>query len=193
MHVNTEARHGIGRGLRMLVATALLPALVAAAAAQSPYAGQEQRPLKALSDEEIQALLDGRGLGLAKAAELNGYPGPMHVLESADTLQLTAAQRAAAQQIYDRMRAEARRLGALIVAQEEELDRGFARQTIDAPRLERAVRALAHLWGELRLVHLRAHVELKPILTPEQIAAYDVLRGYRAPGPTPPPHGHGRH
>ena len=30
----------------------------------------------------------GRGMGLALAAELNGYPGPAHVLELADKLDL---------------------------------------------------------------------------------------------------------
>jgi hypothetical protein len=56
----------------------------------SPYAGQEQRPIKALSDQEVAALLAGQGAGFAKAAELNGYPGPMHVLELADRLALSA-------------------------------------------------------------------------------------------------------
>ncbi len=41
-----------------------------------PYAGLQARPVKALSDQQIADLKAGRGMGLALAAELNGYPGP---------------------------------------------------------------------------------------------------------------------
>ena len=43
------------------------------------YAGQQARSIKALDDAEIDTLLNGRGMGLARAAELNHYPGPKHV------------------------------------------------------------------------------------------------------------------
>ena len=49
----------------------------------SPYAGQQTRAIKALSPEDLAGLLNGEGRGMAKAAELNGYPGPVHVLELA--------------------------------------------------------------------------------------------------------------
>jgi hypothetical protein len=42
----------------------------------TPYAGQQTGTIKALSDEDITALLKGDGMGFAKVAELNGYPGP---------------------------------------------------------------------------------------------------------------------
>jgi hypothetical protein len=44
------------------------------AQSQSPYVGQEFREIKALSPQEISDYLSGKGMGLAKAAELNGYP-----------------------------------------------------------------------------------------------------------------------
>jgi hypothetical protein len=44
----------------------------------SPYAGEQGRAIKALSQKEVSDLLDGAGMGYAKAAELNRYPGPMH-------------------------------------------------------------------------------------------------------------------
>ena len=50
---------------------------------ETPYAGQQTRTIKALSDDEIAALRNGEGMGMAKAAELNGYPGPIHVLSLA--------------------------------------------------------------------------------------------------------------
>ena len=65
-------------------ASALLLLIAFAAAAgsslaqsQQPYAGLEGRSVKALSEQQIADLRAGRGMGLALAAELNGYPGPM--------------------------------------------------------------------------------------------------------------------
>ncbi|MGH7485986.1 MAG: hypothetical protein ACREMY_10365, partial [bacterium] len=51
------------------------------ALAATPYAGQQSREIKALSQEEAAGLLAGKGMGFAKAAELNGFAGPAHVLE----------------------------------------------------------------------------------------------------------------
>jgi Spy/CpxP family protein refolding chaperone len=173
----------------------LMPTLSPAQSSHAPYAGQERRDMKALSDEEIRALLDGQGLGLAKAAELNHHPGPRHVLDMASQLGLSETQRAEAQQIYDRMHQEAVRLGKLLVAKESELDRLFANNDIDVPALQRIVRAIAQLQGELRITHLQAHIDMKRILSSQQIAQYDVLRGYRANGQAEAPgvHQHGTH
>src|SRR6187402_2754729 len=62
-------------------------------AAASPYAGQQSHEIKALSEQELRDLLAGAGMGMAKAAELNRHPGPMHALELAGPLALTAQQR----------------------------------------------------------------------------------------------------
>jgi Spy/CpxP family protein refolding chaperone len=161
----------------------------------APYAGQEQRAIKALSEEDIQALLNGQGMGLAKAAELNQYPGPRHVLDAATMLQLSESQRIATQQIYDRMHQEAARLGRLLIAKERELDGLFASNDIDTPTLQHLVRAIAQLQGELRLTHLQAHVDLKQILSTEQVARYDAWRGYNVQGlaDVPGAHQHGQH
>jgi hypothetical protein len=83
--------------LRIFLATGIaMSASVLAYAQQhaTPYAGFQQRTVKALSEQEIADLRAGRGMGLALAAELNGYPGPAHVLEKADALGLSSAQRA---------------------------------------------------------------------------------------------------
>jgi hypothetical protein len=159
----------------------------------SPYAGQEKREIKALSREEIQALRSGQGMGLAKAAELNHYPGPRHVLDLAAQLQLSATQRAETQKIYDHMHQEAVRLGALIVDKEKELDRLFATQAVQSDPLQSLTKQIAQLQGELRLVHLQAHVEMKRLLSPEQVEAYDALRGYTASAGAAPPTGHHHH
>src|SRR5687768_9587041 len=59
----------------------------------SPYAGEEARDIKALSPEEIEGYQKGAGLGYAKPAELNSYPGPLHALEMAERLGLSEEQR----------------------------------------------------------------------------------------------------
>ena len=43
--------------------------------ALSPYTGQEKREIRALSKEEVHGYLSGDGMGFAKPAELNHYPG----------------------------------------------------------------------------------------------------------------------
>jgi len=146
--------------------------------AQSPYAGQETRPIKALSPEDVAALRSGDGMGLAKAAELNGYPGPRHVIDLARQLQLSPQQLEAANAIRERMSAAARPLGADIVAREAALDRLFAERLIDPQRLAAATAAIGELQGRLRDVHLSAHLEMRAVLSGEQIARYAALRGY---------------
>jgi hypothetical protein len=64
--------------------------------AESKFSGDAKscdasdRPIKALSAEQIADLKAGQGLSLALAAELNGYPGPRHVLELGKQLGETA-------------------------------------------------------------------------------------------------------
>jgi hypothetical protein len=142
------------------------------------YAGQETREIKALSSDEVAAYLDGHGMGLAKAAELNHYPGPKHVLELSDKLQLSAQQIAEAQSAYDKMHADAVRLGKEIVERENKLDELFASGAITEEQLAEKVNEISRLQGELRIVHLRAHLAMKKLLSPTQIAGYDKLRGY---------------
>ena len=95
-----------------------------------PYAGMQARPVKALSDQQIADLKAGRGMGLALAAELNGYPGPMHVLELASPLGLSDDQRAKVAGLFDAMKQEAVALGERLIAAETVLDRQFADKTI---------------------------------------------------------------
>jgi len=77
------------------IVAAVLCLLSSAALAQGhnqPYSAQAGREIKALSDEEVKPYVSGAGMGYAKAAELNHYPGPMHALELADPLGLGADQ-----------------------------------------------------------------------------------------------------
>lgn len=152
--------------------------LAAFAAEPSPYAGQETRAIKALSAEDQSALLAGKGMGLAKAAELNAYPGPVHVLELADELALTASQREQSEALFKRMQARAQTLGRDIVDAEQALDAAFASKRIDTETLAATVNRIGALQAELRITHLATHLDQARILNPDQLARYQQLRGY---------------
>jgi Spy/CpxP family protein refolding chaperone len=180
------------------MAVSMLAVPAGPAGAASPYAGEQQREIKALSAEERADLAAGRGMGLAKAAELNGYPGPLHVLELAEALGLSERQRAETQALLESMRAKARTLGAALLDAERALDGAFADKRVDGDSLRARLAEIARLQGELRFVHLEAHLAQRALLTPAQAARYDVLRGYAASdAPASPPvhdgHGHRRH
>jgi hypothetical protein len=151
--------------------------------------GQEKREIKALSSEEIAGYLEGQGMGFAKAAELNHYPGPKHVLELAEQLQLGKQQLQRTKEVYDKMHKQAVSMGRQIVEKERALDHLFANQKINETTLKGMVVEIGMLQGELRAVHLRAHLEMKEILSRHQIERYDELRGYKGDGG----HGHEHH
>jgi Spy/CpxP family protein refolding chaperone len=164
--------------LLVLIALALgtAPSL---AQSQQPYAGLEARSIKALSEQQIADLRAGRGMGLALAAELNGYPGPMHVLEMADALDLSSQQRAKMQELFAAMKAEALPLGERLIAQEAELDKAFANKTITAATLADSTEAIGATHSALRQTHLKYHLSTVEVLTPAQIQRYTELRGYK--------------
>jgi len=181
--------------MRLILAVAIMAGLAAAAASAnspSPYAGEQDRPIKALSAQEIEDLQAGRGMGLAKAGELNSYPGPAHVLALKFELHLDAAQLVATQTLFDRMQTEAQQLGVAIIALEAQLDQAFATATIDRARLDDLTGQIGRLQGRLRAVHLEAHLAMKRLLTPQQVADYDQLRGY-ADGASKPAHDGHKH
>ena len=172
---------------RSLAATVGLMFSVSAFAA-SPYVGQESREIKALSPEEVSALVTGKGMGLAKAAELNGFAGPAHVLELANELHLSSDQRARTAALFSSMSARAATQGRALVEKERELDGLFASRTITAERLARTLREIGALQAEVRRAHLEAHLAQVEILTAEQNSRYRALRGY---GSAARPGGHG--
>ncbi len=159
-----------------------------------PYAGLERRAVKALSDEQVADLRAGRGMGLALVAELNGYPGPIHVLEHAQALALSPEQRARVQAVYEAMRGEAAPMGERLIQQETDLDRLFAERTVTQASLDRATAEIGRTQAALRAAHLKYHLAMMDVLTPVQVGRYAELRGYRADGPPTDEHGgHGKH
>ena len=162
------------------VVGALLVFFCGAVTAQhsQPYAGQHERSIKALSDTEVQQYLAGAGMGYARAAELNGYPGPMHVLELAVKLGLSEQQRAATSKLMESHKAEAKALGAKRVEAEKELEVLFLGKPIDEAALAAGVRKAALADGDYRLSHLETHRRMRDLLSDQQVRQYDVLRGY---------------
>lgn len=145
---------------------------------RSPYSDEQARAVKALSEADVKAYLEGTGLGTAKPAELNQYPGPRHVLDNGDALKLSEAQRAAVEASFRGMNAAAVALGRQVVDAETRLDALFAERTATPEAVGRLTRDLASLQGQLRAVHLNAHIEVRALLTPGQVEQYVALRGY---------------
>ncbi len=166
-----------------LLPIALLAALALPAQAQHDHHQQASGDSmtdapSGLSASDVDGLLAGRGMGFAKPAELNSYPGPLHVLELADDLALTDAQAEAAASIRAEMSARATTLGAQLVQVEQHLDRLFASGEATPEAIERVTAHAGTLRGQIRAAHLVAHVAMRNALTPQQIATYDRLRGH---------------
>jgi Heavy-metal resistance len=144
----------------------------------SAYAGEQTRSIKALSASETKGWLEGQGMGLARAAELNGYPGPMHVLELRRPLRLSDAQMQATEELMQKHKAEVRRLGAELVDAERRLDSAFVNKSITPEALAALTRRIGELQAQIRDSHLQTHLKQTALLNEEQIASYASLRGY---------------
>jgi len=187
------------RAIRHLLLAAGIMSLhgICAASPASPYAGQETRQIKALSAEDVSSYLAGKGMGLAKTAELNGYPGPLHVLELAEQLKLSAQQKAKTQELYNAMQAKAIEAGRALIDAEQKLDRLFASRAISPDLLDSSLKEIGALQAKVRGIHLEAHLQQAGILDAEQVARYNALRGYDKDNKAPsgsdasPHHGHG--
>jgi Spy/CpxP family protein refolding chaperone len=168
--------------LPLLMVTGVVPAETVS----SPYAALATSDIKALSAQEQADLLDGKGMGFAKAAELNGYPGPKHVLELAGVLQLTAEQRSRTAELFERMQSAAKRHGAALVAAERALDELYASRQATLRRVNRHLAAIEAARTRVRAVHLQAHLDQAALLTPAQTSEYSRLRGYHGAQPHSP-------
>jgi Spy/CpxP family protein refolding chaperone len=166
--------------MRFVIATAAIIFLAGLALAQQPYAGLQNRSIKSLSDQQIADLNAGRGMGLALAAELNGYPGPVHAIELAGELHLSPEQVAKLRALFEPMKAETIPIGASLISQERDLNNDFANRTITVANLETTTQRIGATQAALRAAHLKYHLLTVAILTPEQVSRYNELRGYKA-------------
>jgi hypothetical protein len=150
---------------------------------KSKYAGEEKREIKSLSATDIEELQNGKGWGLAKAAELNGVPGPAHLLEMKEEIDLNAEQIRVIEDIYRKMKQEAVPLGLELIELERDLNNHFANRTITNELLRQILQKIAQVHRQLRYVHLSTHLKTPDILKSEQIILYNKLRGYSSDDP----------
>ena len=182
------------RMLLLILTVALLPISAFAASHdtnRSEYAGQENREIKSLSEDDIEELRHGRGWGLALAAELNGVPGPVHLLEMKKEIGLSPEQIEKIEALFEQMRGQAIELGNTLIERERELNNHFAQGTINENLLRDLLEQIGQVRVQLRLVHLSTHLKTPGIVSAEQIERYNELRGYSADDPcTNIPAGH---
>jgi len=143
-----------------------------------PYADLKGRDIKALSQQQINDLKVGKGMSLALAAELNGYPGPAHVLELADQLKLNEQQKKRMQEMFKAMTKETRTLGIMVIEEEKKLNKLFKNKLANEQNLKEATLKIGEAQAKLREAHLRYHLLTTVILSKEQIDNYNRLRGY---------------
>ena len=146
---------------------------------RSKYVGQEAREIKTLSKEDMNELRTGKGWGLAKAAELNGVPGPVHLLEMKSEIQLSGEQI----ERIEEMKERAVPLGLQLIDLEGELNEAFATRKIDEKRLKNILGRISDVYEKLRFTHLSAHLKTPDILTDSQMKLYNELRGYSSADP----------
>lgn len=123
-----------------------------------------------------QNVAEGRGFGMAFAADQNGYPGPLHVLELKDRLKLTTDQEAKMQAMLAAMFAESKPKSARLLESEAKLRQLFASGRADEAAVKAAVADVEKARTEVRLVHLLAHLKTREVLTEEQRRLYHEAR-----------------
>jgi Spy/CpxP family protein refolding chaperone len=131
---------------------------------------------EACSAEFDKVVGEGRGFGLAFAADQNGYPGPLHVLELKDRLKLTADQEAKAQALLHAMFVESKPKSARLLEAEAKLRRLFAGRAADAAAVRAGVAEVERARSEVRLVHLLTHLKTRELLTEDQRRIYHEAR-----------------
>jgi hypothetical protein len=159
------------RSMLLLVTAAAIMAAPVLAQTQ-PYGGYRDRPIKALSADEIAGLRTGQGMAMALPAELNRYPGPRHALDHAAALGLTDEQVASLRDQFETMRASAIAIGERIIVEEGRLDELFRTVAADGAAIDRLTGEIAALHGKLRAVHLRTHLST-PNVSSRASAAFE--------------------
>jgi Spy/CpxP family protein refolding chaperone len=172
------------KGLLALII--VYPLVSSAETTMSPYVKQTKNKIKALTKMDLDGLKKGHGTpfgGMAKAAELNGLPGPRHVLDLKNELKLTFEQADKIKSIYREMHNKAVKIGAKLVAKEAVLDTQLQSGGVNPKNLKKMVDESAKTYSELRYTHLVAHLKTKKVLSSKQVSQYNELRGYTSSDP----------
>ena len=159
---------------------------------KSNYTGEIDRVIKSLSAKDIEDLTLGNGMGFAKAAELNGYPGPKHVLDMQEELSLEKEQIRSIKLIFEEMKSQAQLQGQTLISLEKSLNEHFSNASITNDVLEGALKNISEVRSNLRYIHLSAHIQTTEILSESQIKKYNQLRGYSGNPCEKIPEGHNK-
>jgi len=149
----------------------------------SKYAGQENFEIKSLSPDDIAELRRGGGWGMARSAELNGVPGPAHLLELKDQIPLNPEQISAIEAVYAQLKADASAEGENLIALERDLEAKFRNRNVTTEILSKSLDKIYRSYRNLRFIHLSTHLLTPDLLTEVQIARYNKLRGYGGDNP----------
>ena len=174
----TTTTFGLFGGISLLALTASW-ALAQHDHTTSPYTHTQSAEFATLTPDEVREVRNGEGMGLARAAELNSFPGPRHLLDLKADLDLTQAQIARIEAIHAKMKTRAIAKGEAILQAERHLGNLFAAGRPTATETNRMTEHLGIMRGQLQAIHLLAHIESTRELTAGQIEHYDRLRGYR--------------
>jgi hypothetical protein len=162
---------------RALVSGFFMLAFVSAEAHMVPVCSGERKPeVSSLSPDDVKGYLAGQGMGLARAAEMNGYPGPLHVLELAKELSLSPPQRKLTEELVAATKAKAIDAGRALVDAERALEELFCTRKATQENVAEAVTRIGQREADVRRVHLAAHVRQIEILSPPQVLRYYELR-----------------
>jgi hypothetical protein len=77
--------------------------------------------------------------------------------------------------IYQNMSNKAKGIGAAIIAIEHDMNRVFANKTITEEYLNLMLDKSARLYGQVRFVHLSAHLDTLQMLTMAQVQRYNKM------------------
>jgi Spy/CpxP family protein refolding chaperone len=164
------------RVLVMLAAVAL--AGCGESGRQDDFAEWQGHEIRSLSPTQVQALQDGDEASFAWAAERNGYPGAQHILELASKLELSDDQVTRVTQLRDETRQAAQTVGAQVLQSYVDLEALFRAGNVGPSAMQTASERTGTLEGQLMSIHLAAHIQARTILTAQQNAEYQQLRGY---------------
>ena len=118
--------------------------------ATSPYAHTQSAEYATLTPDEVHELRKGEGMGLARAAELNSFPGPRHLLDLKAKLDLKPGQVARIEKIHATMKTQAIAKGEEILQAERHLANLFASGRPSATEVTRITEHLGIIRGQLQ-------------------------------------------
>jgi Spy/CpxP family protein refolding chaperone len=80
--------------------------------------------------------------------------------------------------LFEAMKADAIPVGERLIEQETRLDRLFAERQITPASLRTVTEEIGSTQARLREAHLKYHLAMMAVLSADQIAKYQTLRGY---------------